>query len=127
MRISSACTLLTAWLVSGCATPAATAVDPNAPKPIRASKIILVGESTTAVQGGWGLVTPLTRRMFKDGVLKDDLGPWAETTRRVAAEMGVPLVDLHELSRAAIQAMGPTAATAALALAVPDLRPLLIP
>ena len=32
----------------------ATALDPNAPKPIRASKIILVGDSTTAVQGGWG-------------------------------------------------------------------------
>ena len=29
---------------------------------------------------------------------------------RVAAEMDVPLVDLHALSRAAIQAMGPTAA-----------------
>ena len=169
MRNLSACALLTAWLVSGCATQAATAVDPNAPKPIRASKIILVGDSTTAVQGGWGgsfcaehvtsfaacvnlarggrssgsylaegswelalaearapgylnqwiliqfghndqpgkpgrstdlatefpanlrryvnearaagaepvLVTPLTRRMFKDGVLQDDLGPWA--------------------------------------------------
>ena len=201
MRNLSACVLLAAWLI-GCATPRATALDPNAPKPIRASKIILVGDSTTAVQGGWGgnfcaehvtssaacvnlarggrssgsyiaegswelalaearapgyvnkwiliqfghndqpgkpgrstdlatefpanlrryvnearaagakpvLVTPLTRRMFKNGVLKDDLGPWAETTKRVAAEMNVPLVDLHALSVAAIQAMGSSAA-----------------
>ena len=41
-------------LLVGCATPHATALDPNAQKPIRASKIILVGDSTTAVQGGWG-------------------------------------------------------------------------
>ena len=202
MRNLSACALLTALLVVGCATPHATDLDPNAPKPIQASKIILVGDSTTAVQGGWGgsfcaehvtsfaacvnlarggrssgsylaegsweialaearapgyvnkwiliqfghndqpgkpgrstdlatefpaylrryvnearaagampvLVTPLTRRMFKDGALRDDLAPWAETTRRVAAEMDVPLVDLYAQSRAAIQAMGPTAA-----------------
>jgi len=202
MRNLSVCALLTAWLVSGCATSPATALDPNAPKPIRASKIILVGDSTTAVQGGWGgrfcaehvtssvacvnlarggrssgsyiaegswelvlaearapgyvnkwiliqfghndqpgkpgrstdlatefpanlrryvnevraagakpvLVTPLTRRMFKNGVLQDNLGPWAETTKRIAAEMDVPVVDLHALSSAAIQAMGPTAA-----------------
>lgn len=202
MRNLNACALLTAWLVSGCATPPATDLDPNAQKPIRASKIILVGDSTTAVQGGWGgsfcaehvtssaacvnlarggrssgsyiaegswelalaearapgyvnkwiliqfghndqpgkpgrstdlatefpvnlrryvnearaagakpvLVTPLTRRMFKNGVLQDDLGPWAETTKRIAAELDVPLIDLHALSSAAIQAMGPTAA-----------------
>jgi len=194
--------LLTLLLVA-CATPPPTASappDPNAPKPIRASKIVLIGDSTTAVQGGWGgafcaehvtsfaacvnlarggrssgsyiaegswdlalgelrtpgfattwvviqfghndqpgkpgrstdlatefpanlrryvnearavgarpvLVTPLTRRMFKDGVLLGDLGPWADTVKRVAAEMQVPVVDLHEQSRIAVQAMGPT-------------------
>ena len=185
--------------VGGCAS---TAAAPNAAVPIRASKVILVGDSTTAVQGGWGgsfcawhvtssaacvnlarggrssgsyiaegswelslaevrtpgfvntwiliqfghndqpgkpgrstdlatefpanlrryvnearaagakpvLVTPLTRRMFKDGVLQDDLEPWAEAAARVAAELGVPLVNLHAQSRAAIQAMGPAAA-----------------
>jgi len=45
--------LLTAWLVSASATPPATIPDPIAPKPIRPSKIILVGDSTTVVQGGW--------------------------------------------------------------------------
>ena len=178
--------------------------DSNAPKPIHASKIVLIGDSTTAVQSGWGgafcaehvassaacvnlarggrssgsyivegswalalgelrtpgfgntwliiqfghndqpgkpgrstdlatefpanlrryvtearaagakpvLVTPLTRRMFKNGVLHDDLGPWADAVKRVAAEMNVPIVDLHEQSRAAVQAMGPTASNA---------------
>ncbi|TDK34139.1 rhamnogalacturonan acetylesterase [Luteimonas terrae] len=166
--------------------------------PIRASKIVLVGDSTTAVQGGWGgafcdrhvasflactnlarggrstynyraegswdialhemragpfdavyvlvqfghndqpgkpgrstdlateypdnlrryvadiraagahpvLVTPLTRRQFENGVLIDDLAPWAEATRAVARELDVPLVDLHARSRALVQGMG---------------------
>lgn len=56
------------------------------------------------------LVTPLTRRQFKDGRLIDDLAPWAEAIRGVAAEMRVPLVDLHARSAAAVQAMGPVAA-----------------
>ncbi|WP_313244953.1 rhamnogalacturonan acetylesterase [Stenotrophomonas rhizophila] len=177
-------------------------LDRPAPTPIRASKIVLVGDSTTAVQGGWGpafcarhvtsfltctnlarggrstynyraegswalaqaemrtpgyartwvlvqfghndqpgkpgrstdlqrefpdnlrryvreiraagaqpvLVTPLTRRQFTDGVLIDDLAPWAEAVRSVAREMEVPLVDLHARSRAVVQALGPVAA-----------------
>ncbi|OYX70925.1 MAG: lysophospholipase [Caulobacter sp. 32-67-35] len=56
------------------------------------------------------LVTPLTRRQFRDGKLVDDLGPWAQATRKVAAETGTPLVDLHALSTAAVQAMGPVEA-----------------
>src|SRR5579862_1039179 len=36
------------------------------------------------------LVTSLTRRSFKDGKLQDDLEPWAEATRKVATEDGVP-------------------------------------
>ncbi len=57
------------------------------------------------------LVTPLTRRQFKDGKLVDDLGPWAEATRKVAAETATPLVDLHADSSAAVQAMGAAEAT----------------
>ncbi|MBW8859406.1 MAG: lysophospholipase, partial [Caulobacter sp.] len=57
------------------------------------------------------LVTPLTRRQFKDGKLIDDLGPWAEATRKVAAETATPLVDLHADSYAAVQAMGAAEAT----------------
>ncbi|MGH8025927.1 MAG: rhamnogalacturonan acetylesterase [Pseudoxanthomonas sp.] len=178
------------------------AQDPPPLKPIRASKIVLVGDSTTAVQGGWGpsfcaqhansflgcinlarggrssysyraegswdialheiskgpyqavyvlvqfghndqpgkpgrstdlatefpdnlrryvreiraagaqpvLLTPLTRRQFKEGKLRDDLEPWAQATRKVAAEMDVPLVDLYARSRALVQGMGPVLA-----------------
>ncbi len=57
------------------------------------------------------LVTPLTRRQFKDGKLVDDLAPWAEAVRKVAAETGTPLVDLHADSHAAVQAMGAAEAT----------------
>ncbi|USQ95103.1 rhamnogalacturonan acetylesterase [Caulobacter sp. RL271] len=56
------------------------------------------------------LVTPLIRRQFKDGRVHDDLAPWAEAIRKVAAETGTPLVDLHQLSKDAVQAMGPVAA-----------------
>ena len=178
------------------------AAPPETPKPINPSKIILVGDSTTAVWGGWGpsfcgyhvtsfaacvnlarggrssgsyraegswdvalgemrtpgyhniwvliqfghndqpgkpgrstdlktefpanlvryidetraagakpiLVTPLTRRMFKDGKLDNDLVPWAEAIRRVANEKSVPLLDLNADSAAAVQAMGENAA-----------------
>jgi lysophospholipase L1-like esterase len=57
------------------------------------------------------LVTPLTRRQFKGGQLIDDLGPWAASIRKVAAELNVPLVDLHARSVAAVQAMGAAKAT----------------
>jgi lysophospholipase L1-like esterase len=53
------------------------------------------------------LVTPLIRRQFKDGRVHDDLAPWAEAIREVAAETGTPLVDLHKLSKDAVQALGP--------------------
>jgi lysophospholipase L1-like esterase len=56
------------------------------------------------------LLTPLTRRMFTDGKLGNDLEPWADATRRVAAELRVPLVDLNARSHAAVQALGPTLA-----------------
>lgn len=56
------------------------------------------------------LLTPLTRRQFAQGRLSDDLGPWAEATRRVARELDVPLVDLHARSRAVVQGMGPVLA-----------------
>lgn len=56
------------------------------------------------------LVTPLIRRQFKDGQVYDDLAPWAEAAHRVATETRTPLVDLHALSRDAVQAMGPVEA-----------------
>ncbi|HEY0624131.1 rhamnogalacturonan acetylesterase [Sphingomonas sp.] len=56
------------------------------------------------------LVTPLTRRSFTDGRLQNDLAPWAEAVRRVAAQKKVALVDLNARSAAAVQAMGEEAA-----------------
>ncbi|MDC7682128.1 rhamnogalacturonan acetylesterase [Asticcacaulis sp. BYS171W] len=53
------------------------------------------------------LVTPLTRRVFVDGSLQDSLAPWAAAARKVANEMGVPLIDLHAMSVDTVQAMGP--------------------
>lgn len=197
--LASACTT-TPTTTPVAATPAASA--PEAPRPISASKIILVGDSTTAVYSGWGpsfcayhvtsflacinlarggrssssyraegswaialsemrtpgfqhiwvliqfghndqpgkpgrstdlqtefpvnirryveetraagavpvLVTPLTRRSFVNGQLNNDLAPWAEAIRRVAAETHTPVLDLNALSSAAVQQMGEAAA-----------------
>jgi lysophospholipase L1-like esterase len=58
------------------------------------------------------LVTPLSRRQFKDGKLVDDLVPWADAVRAVAAETGAPLVDLNAASAHAVQALGPLKAAA---------------
>lgn len=52
------------------------------------------------------LVTPLTRRSFRDGVLLDDLQPWADAAADVAAALRVPLLDLHRDSRRAVTALG---------------------
>lgn len=56
------------------------------------------------------LVTPLVRRIFKDGRLTNDLAGWADAVRAVARELHVPLVDLNRRSAAVVEAMGPTAA-----------------
>jgi lysophospholipase L1-like esterase len=64
------------------------------------------------------LITPLTRRWFKDGKVRNDLEPWAIATKKVAADMGVPVLDLNADSVAAIQKMGPVEANS-LAMAPP--------
>lgn len=65
------------------------------------------------------LVTPLTRRMFRDGKLDDTLGPWADATRTVANEESIPLLDLYTESSAAVQQLGPVEANT-LAMAPPS-------
>ncbi|MEO8385951.1 MAG: rhamnogalacturonan acetylesterase [Betaproteobacteria bacterium] len=52
------------------------------------------------------LVTPLTRRIFRDGVLQNDLKAWADATRRIADAKKAPLLDLNADSAAAVSAMG---------------------
>lgn len=56
------------------------------------------------------LLTPLTRRTFKEGELPNDLRPWAEAILKVGAEQGVPVLDLNAISHAAVAAMGQAAA-----------------
>lgn len=52
------------------------------------------------------LLTPLTRRAFRQGRLDNDLAPWAAQIRSVAAALDVPLVDLNAESAEAVQRMG---------------------
>lgn len=52
------------------------------------------------------LFTPLTRRSFKGPYLENDLAPWADATRKVAARLHAPLMDMNTDSYDAVQAMG---------------------
>jgi lysophospholipase L1-like esterase len=61
---------------------------------------------TKALGGVPVLVTPLARRAFKGGYLKDTLGPWAEATRKAAFGEKAAVLNLHADSIAAVQAMG---------------------
>ena len=56
------------------------------------------------------LVTSLTRRNFdpaQPGKLKPNLGPYVEAVKKLAAEKQVPLIDLHALSVALCEKLGP--------------------
>ena len=57
------------------------------------------------------LVTPLTRREFKGGKLRNTLASWSDQIRGVAKAMDVPLVDLNAFSAAQAQDMGAETAT----------------
>jgi len=52
------------------------------------------------------LVTPLTRRSFHNGVLENNLQPWADVVRATAAAQHSALLDLNADSYATVQAMG---------------------
>lgn len=52
------------------------------------------------------LVTPLTRRVFKNGKLDNNLDEWSEEVRKVAAATKTPLVDLSRRSAAIVQKLG---------------------
>jgi lysophospholipase L1-like esterase len=53
------------------------------------------------------LVTPLTRRSFKNGMLENTLEPWAAAAKKIAGEETVPVLDLNTDSVASVQKMGP--------------------
>jgi lysophospholipase L1-like esterase len=52
------------------------------------------------------LSTPLSRRSFKNGQLVRDLDEWAAVTQEVAKKTNTALIDLLEVSSAAVQSMG---------------------
>lgn len=58
----------------------------------------------------WGgvpvLLTPLTRRRFRNGVLENNLKPWADAIEVVAQQTQTVLLPLNAESHAAVQAMG---------------------
>lgn len=58
----------------------------------------------------WGgvpvLLTPLTRRSFRNGVLENNLKPWADAIEVVAQQTQTVLLPLNAESHAAVQAMG---------------------
>jgi lysophospholipase L1-like esterase len=58
------------------------------------------------------LVTPLSRRDFKDGTINNTLASWSDQVRKVARELQVPLIDLNAESAQAVQKLGPVAAMA---------------
>ncbi|MFP5040183.1 rhamnogalacturonan acetylesterase [Parasediminibacterium sp. JCM 36343] len=52
------------------------------------------------------LLTPITRRSFKNGVLTDTHGKYAETTIFVADSLKVPLIDMLEKSKKYVSGLG---------------------
>ncbi len=53
------------------------------------------------------LVTPLARRVYENGKIRPDQAAYAAATRAVAAEKGVPLVDLYARSVEELERLGP--------------------
>lgn len=73
------------------------------------------------------LLTPLTRRHFKDGQLQNTLVPWAEAIRAVAAETETPLIDLNASSAELVQSLGALdAARLSPGAPPPDFAPVLL-
>jgi PelA/Pel-15E family pectate lyase len=58
------------------------------------------------------LVTSLTRRRWNAaGRVESDLGPYADAARAVAFDKGIAVIDLHRLSIAALDRLGPVASS----------------
>jgi lysophospholipase L1-like esterase len=68
------------------------------------------------------LVTSLSRRTYKDGVLVEDLKPYVDATRRVGAEEYVTVIDLNQMSVALLHKMNQEEADKFDAVAHPDAK-----
>lgn len=56
------------------------------------------------------LITPVRRRTYDEaGALTDTLQPYADAMKAVGGELDVPVIDLHDLSRALYEKLGPDA------------------
>jgi lysophospholipase L1-like esterase len=67
-------------------------------------------DDVRAIGGTPVLVTPLTRRIFSATEpcrIESTLTPYADAIKQVAAEMGVPCIDLHARSIALCEQLGP--------------------
>lgn len=53
------------------------------------------------------LVTSLARRVFDGDKLRVDLEPYADAVRKLGKEKNVPVLDLHMVSKAAVEKLGP--------------------
>ena len=53
------------------------------------------------------LITPVARRIYVDGKIRDGLEPYAGAVRRIAAAKRTSLIDLHAMSVAALEKMSP--------------------
>lgn len=67
------------------------------------SRMIAVAKSAGAQPV---LITPVTRRNFENGRVKADFTPWSNAMRSLAAELGVPLIDLERESGAWVEQAG---------------------
>lgn len=77
--------------------------------PTYESNLVQYVEDARAIGAKPVLVTPLTRRQWQKndpGKINPGLEPWAEVTRKVAAQLRVPLVDLHVRSIALCESYG---------------------
>lgn len=57
------------------------------------------------------LLTPICRRRFEGGRLRQTHGDFPDATRQVATETKTPLIDLTEQTRALLEDLGPVAST----------------
>ena len=86
-----------------------------------AQNLRLYVRDVQAIGGTPILVTPLSRRNYKDGQLAvDPLQDYARAARGVATEMNVPLIDLYQLSTALLPTMTQEEADRFDAVAHPD-------
>ena len=53
------------------------------------------------------LVTSVNRHTFKDGVVTNSLREYPEAVRQIAKQEGIPLIDLHAMTKVLYEALGP--------------------